>query len=132
MAIKRYDAESHVGVEYNGTSFSVAEMVESEEGGYVHYQDYQQLELKNTELMAQVDLANKKIKSCMGLRWSSDIKEKLKEITDATPTQCLNQIKAEAGRAGYIAGYEGGHMYRFANLADELADEYSESIAKGE
>jgi hypothetical protein len=96
MAIKRYDAESHVGVEYNGTSFSVAEMVESEEGGYVHYQDYQQLELKNTELMAQVDLANKKIKSCMGLRWSSDIKEKLKEITDATPNQCLNQIKADA------------------------------------
>ena len=45
-------------------------------------------------------------------------------------TSHLAEIRAEAGRAGFVEGYEAGHTYRFANIGDQLADEYADSIRR--
>lgn len=55
----------------------------------------------------------------------------LKLAIESTPQQCLREIQAEAGRAGFVAGYDAGHEYRFSNLGDELADEYAEKVRNG-
>ena len=46
----------------------------------------------------------------------------------ATPAACLAQVKAEAGRSGFVAGYGAGLDCRFTNIGVELADEYAERI----
>lgn len=60
------------------------------------------------------------------------VMQQLQGRIGATPLQCLNEIRAEAGRAGFVAGYDAGHEYRFSNLGDELADEYAEKVRNGE
>ena len=50
-----------------------------------------------------------------------------------TPIECLNEIRAEAGRAGFIACY---HQDRFILILDEVhlnwrADQYAETIRNG-
>jgi len=52
-------------------------------------------------------------------------------------TDHLNQIKAEAGRAGFIAGYDSCWFQHYGTRAPDhataySADQYSASIAKGE
>lgn len=43
----------------------------------------------------------------------------------------IAEIRAEAGRAGFVAGYDAGHEYRFSGMGDELADEYAATVRQG-
>ena len=57
--------------------------------------------------------------------------EKAKVALSKTPQQCLLDIQDEAGRKGFIAGYDAGHEYRFSGMGDELADEYAATVRQG-
>jgi hypothetical protein len=46
--------------------------------------------------------------------------------------QCLNQIKAEAGRAGFIAGIDWFCVDGEFELSETPADQYAEKIRKGD
>jgi hypothetical protein len=55
---------------------------------------------------------------------------------DATPTACLAQVKAEAGRAGFIAGYHKMHIEFVGSIApagsaEHAADQYADRIKQG-
>ena len=60
--------------------------------------------------------------------WNSAIKL-FEDIYLSTPTQCLNQIKADAGRAGFVAGWNAWQLKADVNIK---SNEYAEYIAKGE
>jgi hypothetical protein len=62
------------------------------------------------------------------------VQELIGAIADES-TQCLNQIKAEAGRAGFVTGYSEAQSAHFTANDTEIdlyADEYAERVAKGE
>jgi hypothetical protein len=59
-----------------------------------------------------------------------------KKVLQATPEQCLNQIKAEAGRAGFVAGYEKCWRESYGtkpntDSVDEYADSYANRVQQG-
>ena len=60
--------------------------------------------------------------------------ELLPDIPESTPAQCLDEIRAQAGRAGFIAGINArrGIEYDVHNgdwkAADRAADEYANTI----
>lgn len=62
--------------------------------------------------------------------------DEARELIDATPQQCLAEIKAEAGRAGFIAGYHKMHIEFVGSLASSegaefAADQYADKIRQG-
>jgi hypothetical protein len=93
---------------------------------YVAASDYDALKAERDALAAQVELTNKKIESCMFYRWSSDIKDALRKIVELTPQQHLAEIRAEAGRAGFIAGTK-----LLIGDRETNADQYAEAIRQG-
>lgn len=52
-------------------------------------------------------------------------------VKASTPQQCLRDVKAEAGRAGYLQGYEDSMMTKFDGFSKELADEYAAKVREG-
>lgn len=65
-----------------------------------------------------------------------NINNRLQPRINLTPQQSLNEIRAEAGRAGFIAGYHKMHIEFAGSLAPSgsagmAADEYAESIRNG-
>ena len=59
--------------------------------------------------------------------------ESLNKASAATPTQCLNQIKADAGRAGFVAGvsFRESDKWLSKNEICQDADQYAERIRQG-
>lgn len=59
------------------------------------------------------------------------------EVVCSKPQQCLAEIKAEAGRAGFIAGYHKMHIEFVGSLASSegaefAADQYAAKVRQGE
>lgn len=65
----------------------------------------------------------------------SEISE-LRDIEQATPTQCLAEIKAQAGRDGFVACYfslrkvQCGDVFDLVKAADEYANQIRQQAAK--
>jgi hypothetical protein len=57
--------------------------------------------------------------------------ETLQDAIDTTGERCLADVKAEAGRAGFIAGRSRGVDY-FKLTETQAADRYASKIRKGE
>ena len=87
---------------------------------------------REAELVAQVEVLRIAALNAIQRMSGGEAKADLRDAYDATPTQHLRDIQAEAGRAGFVAGYDAGHTYRFANIGNELADEYAERVKAGE
>jgi hypothetical protein len=50
---------------------------------------------------------------------------------ELTPAACLAEMRAEAGRAGFIAGFNVCHNYEGQMDLSELSDQYAERIRQG-
>ena len=65
----------------------------------------------------------------------SDLQSEISEAIEATPAHCLAEVKAQAGRDGFIAGAEfiqkGGYLSLPAG-ADEYANQIRQSAKVGE
>ncbi len=92
-----------------------------------------ELEQKNAELVAQVEVLKSHMAEFAEIDGAFDAaawESKSILLRQATPTQCLNQIKAEAGRAGYVqAIHDLG--YKDSCLTDR-ANKYAERVKAGE
>lgn len=67
---------------------------------------------------------------------SSEIIKRAIQVLDATPQQHLAEIRAEAGRAGFVAGYHKMHIGFVGTLApsggaESAADQYVEKLRQG-
>lgn len=62
--------------------------------------------------------------------------DKGKELLRATPTQCLRQIQADAGRAGFVAGakyvYTSRELGYFPDVLELVSLDYVERVKAGE
>jgi hypothetical protein len=89
------------------------------------------------ELVAQVEVLKDAANAAYcNWRSSSDVlggMRKLMQTVEATPNQCLREIEAKAGRAGYLQGAK--EWCKIGNENDELmlsdANEYAERIRQG-
>lgn len=86
---------------------------------------------QNVELMAQVEF----LRGVMQSMADSHVEDGEIEAADQflihlkpTPTQCLNQIRAEAGKTGFIAGYHRRSVERMTRGADKQAEIYVSSL----
>lgn len=146
--LKRAIADAPTGGMQTGTSkvqlkLCDAQRIEVEYGALIAERDAALA--NNAELVAQVEvLQDAAIKVCLRLDHdgvstfgiAEDI-ENLQQVVNATPTQCLRDIQAEAGRAGFVAGY--GKCWRESygtkpntDSVDEYADSYADRVKAGE
>jgi len=111
------------------------------------YDEFANLQSEKAELVAQVDAFKSALNDASQPHnsgsspdfvsgWNTAIKL-FEDIYLSTPTKCLNQIKAEAGRAGYLkckADFSEPHETWWVNGENhlELANQYAASIAKGD
>ena len=51
--------------------------------------------------------------------------DEAREIINETPSQCLAEIKAEAGKAGFVAGYHKMHIEFVGSLASSEGAEFA-------
>lgn len=84
------------------------------------------------ELMAQIEnirtVFKRELFSAKGLA-------ALEQAIDATPTQCLRDVKAEAGRAGFVAGVQYSHKrpdVALPKVIEMVANDYAERVKAGE
>lgn len=112
-----------------------------------HMKQVLELKAERDALAAQVEASNKVLgsllKTPLGFGGSlqadgqfyykvaESVFEKAKAALSKTPQQCLRDVQAEAGRKGFIAGYDAGYEYRFSGIGDELADEYAAKLRQG-
>lgn len=89
----------------------------------------EQLQKENSELIAQLKIIRKIFRD--ESLSQSEVMRKLPMVIDLMPEQCLAELKAEAGRAGFVAcirlAYELQHPPGTIH-----ADQYAESIRSGE
>lgn len=91
---------------YAGLSGAVEGCTESDEDAeFVHIVDYKQLQAERDALAAQVEALKDAINKCTVdgvalLRLSPE----LKQVVAATPQHHLREVRADAGRAGYLQG----------------------------
>ena len=90
------------------------------------------------ELAAQVEVLKDAANAAYcNWRSSSDVlggMKKLMQTVEATPNQCLREIEAEAGRAGFVEGVRQmteNEIGWFGHDADSCANHYAESIRQG-
>lgn len=88
-----------------------------------------QVEVLQSWLRQAAELVN--LDGGTAIDWLIDNHQAMLSATKEIPSACLAQVRAEAGRAGFVAGYEAGHTYRFANIGDDLADEYADQVRQG-
>lgn len=100
-------------------------------------QQVAELMAHNAELVAQVEVLRIAALNAIQRMNGGDAKADLRDAYDATPQQCLRQIQAEAGRAGFVAGY--GKCWRESygtkpntDSVYEYADSYAERVKAGE
>lgn len=96
---------------------------------------------QNAELVAQVETLKQCIKDwCGTLRYQSvagsyvQFSEKQQAAINSTPTQCLRDVKAEAGRDGFVAGYLRAIHWPTScdeNHAGYNADQYAARVKAG-
>lgn len=99
---------------------------------------------QNAELVAQaermrsaLELAFISVKTCYKQDWApySDVVTVEKAIK-LSPTQCLREVEAKAGRAGFIAGTDNYFDRHYDKaVSDEVlaaADQYADLIRRGE
>lgn len=85
--------------------------------------DCHEIKAERDALAAQVDLLRLAVLSAVQKISGGQTKADLRDAYDATPEQCLAEIKAEACRAGFIAGACGVlPVYSTMELADIEAD----------
>jgi hypothetical protein len=90
-----------------------------------------ELERENAELMAQVEVLRIAALNAVQSMSGGEAKADLRDVYDATPAQCLNQIKAEAVQE--FANYACNSCApEFECWLSDKADKYAASIAKGE
>ena len=86
------------------------------------------------ELLAERDALAAKLEKIVEV-WDSmggwpcdgfDVRE-LGDAINATPQQCLAEIKAEAGQAGFVAGYHKMHIEFVGSLASSEGAEFAAS-----
>jgi hypothetical protein len=101
-----------------------------------------ELEREKAELMAQVECVKSHFNELIEVAQRCDSWESFPQqpsdravaALESLPAQCLNQIKAEAGRVGYRLGAEQWCFNQNEMQADieRAADQYANRIAKGE
>ena len=88
----------------------------------------EQLQKENAELIAQLRMIRKIFRD--ESLSQSEVMRKLPMVIDLTPEQCLAELKAESGRAGFVAciklAYELQHPPGTIH-----ADQYADSIRNG-
>lgn len=99
------------------------------------------LQRRNDELVTQVENLKAAATSAYAeWNYSNDVyagMQRLMMVIKATPTQCLREIKAEAGRAGFVEGYDSCWVQHYGTRAPEHAtayssEQYAESVNAGE
>lgn len=99
--------------------------------------ELEQLKRENAELRAQIELlrgASINILSTKNAETRRRCYIALSAAVKQTPVQCLNEIQAAAGRAGFVAGVKitgDGYNYEWACHGSELeakADQYAADI----
>lgn len=91
------------------------------------------LENERDALVAQVEM----LRNAWGSVKATDWNKPLDEAFSATPQQCLAEIKAEAGRAGFVAGYHKCWRESYGtkpntDSVDEYADSYANRVGDGQ
>jgi hypothetical protein len=106
--------------------------------------EIEKLKSKNQSLAAQVEVLQSWLRQVAELinldggtaiDWLIDTHQEMLSATLSTPAACLAQVRAEAGRAGFVAGAE---WWAKCELEDTLhldeqsaANQYAESIRQG-
>ena len=92
---------------------------------------------QNAELVAQVEVLRIAALNAIQQMSGGEAKADLRDAYDATPTQCLRDIQAEAGRAGFVAG--ANWLYASQLETDVIEDDkvdaanrYAERVKAGE
>ena len=132
--VQRYDYDTKIvdGWEENHDIF------ENDDGGYVKHEDYlalaAQVEVLQSWLRQVAELIN--LDGGTAIDWLIDTHQEMLSAAKSTPAACLAQVRAEAGRAGFVAGAE---WWAKCELEDTLhldeqsaANQYAESIRQGE
>ncbi len=98
----------------------------------------QELLAQNAELVAQVEV----LKSCaqqLSFEIANDPSEpdfksfaQLQDVMAATPSQCLRQIQADAGRDGFVACSDRLYSVFKWSVPEDWADEYASRVKAGE
>jgi hypothetical protein len=86
------------------------------------------------ELMAQIDFWRDIAEECATIGTKVEACHRFEAALKVSPTQCLREIQAEAGRAGFVAGYNSGFADRGLNRSfspEWHASHYAHDIRKG-
>lgn len=150
--VKRYDMESYTKHFYED-SIEIYRMKERDCGEYVKFEDYAALAAQVEALRREFQDARKTLQiiaSCgadstdseivdvvldESRRWVSRYDESVLKLT---PQQHLAEVKAQAGRAGFIAGSEQtaqfitGEIGYVLPLLEARASQYADKIRQGE
>lgn len=93
---------------------------------------------KNLELVAQVEMLRAALEATRQphMDYIPKLDKTARQVLDATPAQCLRQIQADAGRAGFVAGakyvYTSRELGYFPDVLELVSLDYVERVKSGE
>ena len=127
--VKRYDMESYTKHFYED-SVEIYHMKERECGEYVKFEDYAVLAAQVESLAKDRDEWREAAAKVISVMQLSGIK-----VNNDYFTKCLREIRAEAGRVGFVAGaksfsHAGGDIHLID--VDSVAGRYADKIRRGE
>lgn len=98
---------------------------------------YDELLAENAAFASQVEVLRKAALNAISLMPGGESKAQLRDAYDATPSQCLTEIKAEAGLVGYFRGTDDAWRDLTGGPSPEQmtahrAIEYSNQVRQGE
>lgn len=96
------------------------------------YARINELEAQNAELVAKI-YAIKDAWMAAG-SWPDTVEEKqaIANAINAAPQQCLREVEAKAGRAGYLACLEEYVGTVHPDFHDSMADQYADRVKAGD
>lgn len=93
---------------------------------------------QNAELVAQVEMLRAALEATRQphMDYIPKLDKTARQMLDATPAQCLRQIQADAGRAGFVAGakyvYTSRELGYFPDVLELVSLDYVERVKAGE
>ena len=95
---------------------------------------YDELLAENAAFASQVEVLRKAALNAISLMSGGEAKAQLRDAYDATPQQCLAEIKVEAGRAGFIEGVRqicDNEIGMLGHDAESCANHYAARVRLG-
>jgi hypothetical protein len=127
IANKRIDELEKYNLDLASESFNKSNMIDYERG-------------KNAELAAQVEVLGDKLSEVVALlavdgmtavQWLLDNCQEIEKLTDFEPEDCLLEVKADAGRDGFIEGVYWVTSCEFPISKTIAANQYASKIRDG-